>query len=140
LGGDADVTFWDAIKTCFTKYVDFKGRASRPEYWWFFLSFAVLYFAAAIIGGTNESGFGPLSALVLLAYILPLLAAAVRRLHDTGRSGWWYFISLIPLVGSIILLVFLASAGQPGVNQYGPPPGASPTPGGMMPPPPPPPA
>jgi uncharacterized membrane protein YhaH (DUF805 family) len=139
LGGDADVTFWDAITTCFTKYVDFKGRASRPEYWWFFLSFIILYFAAAIIGGgAGKSGFGALVGLVFLVYILPLLAAAVRRLHDTGRSGWWYFISLIPLVGSVILLVFLASMGQPGVNQYGPPPGGSPTLGGIMPPPPPP--
>ena len=77
--------------------------------------------------------------LVALAYFLPLLAAAVRRLHDTGRSGWWYLIVLIPLVGLIILIVFLATEGNSGSNAYGSPPGDSPALGsGTVPPPPPP--
>ena len=91
------MSFGDSIKTCFTKYVDFKGRASRPEYWWFFLSYIVLYFVFLAIR------VPAVAYLVALAYFLPLLAAAVRRLHDTGRSGWWYLIVLIPLVGLIIL-------------------------------------
>ena len=133
------MSFVDAVKTCFTKYVDFTGRASRPEYWWFFLSLIVAYVAAGLIAEASN-GLEFLIFLVWLGYILPLLAAAVRRLHDTGRSGWWYFIALVPFVGAIILIVFLASAGNPGVNGYGSPPGGMPTSGGMIPPPPPPPA
>jgi uncharacterized membrane protein YhaH (DUF805 family) len=127
------VSFGDSIKTCFTKYVDFKGRASRPEYWWFFLSYIVLYVIFLAIR------VPALAILIALAYLLPLLAAAVRRLHDTGRSGWWYLIALVPLVGAIILIVYLASVGNPGSNAYGPPPGGSMELGsGMVPPPPPP--
>ncbi len=127
------MSFGDSIKICFTKYVDFKGRASRPEYWWFFLSYIVLYtvfFAIRVPA---------LAYLVALVYFLPLLAAAVRRLHDTGRSGWWYLIVLIPLVGLIILIVFLATEGNAGANAYGSPPGDAPALGsGTVPPPPPP--
>jgi uncharacterized membrane protein YhaH (DUF805 family) len=127
--------FGDAVRTCFQKYVEFKGRASRPEYWWFFLSYAIVYVVGLIIV-SSVKGLAFLLWIVLLAYFLPLLAAAVRRLHDTGRSGWWYLIALIPLVGFIILIVFLAGEGQPGSNEYGPPPGMA---GGALPSPPPPP-
>lgn len=137
-----EMSFGDAVKTCFTKYVDFKGRASRPEYWWFFLSYVVVYVLAGIIGAAVKSAF-LIIILAALVYILPLLSAAVRRLHDTGRSGWWYFISFVPLVGFIILIVFLATEGNPGPNQYGAPPGGSAMGGaalgGGTPPPPPPP-
>lgn len=127
------MSFVDSIKTCFTKYVDFKGRASRPEYWWFFLSYIVLYVIFLAIK------VPAIAYLIALAYFLPLLAAAVRRLHDTGRSGWWYLIGLVPFVGIIILIVFLASQGNPGANAYGSPPGDSPQLGsGIVPPPPPP--
>jgi uncharacterized membrane protein YhaH (DUF805 family) len=129
--------FGDAVKTCFTKYVEFSGRASRPEYWWFFLSYVIVYVAALIIGGAIE--VPALVFIALLAYFLPLLSAAVRRLHDTGRSGWWYLIGLVPLVGVIILIVFLAGEGNPGQNEYGPPPGGAAM-GGATPPPPPPPS
>jgi uncharacterized membrane protein YhaH (DUF805 family) len=125
------VGFGDAVKTCFSKYVDFKGRASRPEYWWFFLSYVIVYAVGLILTGMSRS-LVFLLWLALLAYLLPLLAAAVRRLHDTGRSGWWYFIVLIPLAGPIILIVLLAGEGQGMANQYGPPPGMS----GTLPPPP----
>ena len=127
--------FGDAVRTCFQKYVEFKGRASRPEYWWFFLSYAIVYVVGLIIV-SSVKGLAFLLWIVLLAYFLPLLAAAVRRLHDTGRSGWWYLIALIPIVGFIILIVFLAAEGQPGSNQYGAPPGMA---GGALPSPPPPP-
>ncbi len=127
------MSFVDSIKICFTKYVDFKGRASRPEYWWFFLSYIVLYVIFLAIK------VPAIAILIALAYFLPLLAAAVRRLHDTGRSGWWYLIGLVPFVGIIILIVFLASEGNPGQNAYGLPPGGSAALGsGMVPPPPPP--
>jgi uncharacterized membrane protein YhaH (DUF805 family) len=124
--------FGDAIKTCFTKYAEFKGRASRPEYWWFFLSYVILYVVAYLLMSASRS-FQILLWIVVLAYFLPLLAAGVRRLHDTGKSGWWYFIVLVPLVGWIILLVLLAGEGQPVPNEYGPPPGFT---EGTLPPPP----
>ena len=132
------MSFGDAVRTCFSKYADGKGRAGRPEYWWFFLSYIIVYIVALIIGGAIKASW--LVFIALLVYIVPLIAAAVRRLHDTGRSGWWYLISLIPLVGTIILIVFLASEGNPGPNEYGPPPGMAALPGTGAPPPPPPPA
>jgi uncharacterized membrane protein YhaH (DUF805 family) len=131
------MSFGDAVRTCFSKYADGKGRAGRPEYWWFFLSYILVYIVAAIIGGALKASW--IVFIALLVYIVPLITAAVRRLHDTGRSGWWYFISLIPLVGTIILIVFLATEGNPGPNEYGPPPGGvTALPGGAPPPPPPP--
>ena len=131
------MSFGDAVRTCFSKYADGKGRAGRPEYWWFFLSYVIVYVVAAIIGGAVKATW--LVWIPLLAYLVPLIAAAVRRLHDTGRSGWWYLIGLVPFVGFIILIVFLASQGNPGPNEYGPPPGGvTALPGGAPPPPPPP--
>lgn len=130
------MSFGDAVKTCFTKYVDFQGRASRAEYWWFFLSYVLVYIVLGIIATTAKA---PILLLALLVYLLPLISAAVRRLHDTGRSGWWYFISLVPLVGFIILIVFLVTEGQAGPNQYGAPPGGAALAAGGPPPPPPPP-
>jgi uncharacterized membrane protein YhaH (DUF805 family) len=115
--------FGDAVKTCFSKYAEFKGRASRAEYWWFFLSYIIVYVALAIVAAAAR-GLSFLLWIAIVAYIIPLIAAAVRRLHDTGKSGWWYFIGLIPLVGFIILIVMLAAEGQPGPNEYGPPPGS----------------
>ena len=95
------MNFQDAVKTCLTKYVDFSGRASRPEYWWF----ALFIFAVSIV----LSLFSDLLSLVFaLGTLLPSLAAAVRRLHDTERSGWWVLISLVPFVGWIVLIVLLA--------------------------------
>jgi uncharacterized membrane protein YhaH (DUF805 family) len=124
--------FGDAVKTCFTKYADFKGRASRPEYWWFFLSYVIVYVVTLLLASASR-GLYALVWIAALAYFLPLLAAAVRRLHDTGRSGWWYLIVLVPIIGWIILLVLLAGEGQPTPNEYGPPPGFT---GGTLPPPP----
>jgi uncharacterized membrane protein YhaH (DUF805 family) len=95
------MTFQDSIRTCFSKYADFSGRASRSEYWWFFLFLVIVYCVAAVIG--NVAYY-----LVALGTLLPSLAAAVRRLRDSGRSGWWVLIGLVPLVGGIILLVLLA--------------------------------
>ncbi len=109
------MNFQDSIKTCFTKYVDFKGRASRSEYWWFLLLYAIVVFVASII---NEN----LPILVMLGFMLPLIAAGVRRLHDTNRTGWLYLLCLIPLIGAIILIVFFVQEGTPGPNLYGNPP------------------
>jgi uncharacterized membrane protein YhaH (DUF805 family) len=133
------MSFGQAITTCFRKYADFKGRASRPEYWWFLLSFVLAYLGVSIIGaGLGEDAAGGLLILLILGYLIPLLAAAVRRLHDTGRSGWYYFVGVIPLVGGFILLFLLAGMGESGSNMYGPPPGGPALPALQVPPPPPP--
>jgi uncharacterized membrane protein YhaH (DUF805 family) len=103
--------FVDAIKICFSKYVDFNGRASRPEYWWFFLfSFIVSILTMAL----------PIVSLIAaLAFFLPSLAVAVRRLHDIDKSGWWLLLLLLPLVGFIVLIVFLCQGGTQGQNRFG---------------------
>lgn len=105
------------------KYAVSRGRARRKEYWYFvlfnFLISLVLGFIDGFLGLTAEgSGFGVLSGIYSLAVFVPGIAVAVRRLHDTGRSGWWMLIGLIPIVGAIILLVFFVSGSQPGKNQY----------------------
>jgi uncharacterized membrane protein YhaH (DUF805 family) len=128
------MTFVEAIKTGLSKFVTWKGRASRSEFWFFFLfAFACMIVATVIdkilgtsfktvnpITGLEQSaGYGYVYGLVALVLLLPNLAVMVRRLHDTGRSGWWYWIALIPLVGAILLLVWFATKGTTGGNQYG---------------------
>jgi|SRR5690242_3613680 uncharacterized membrane protein YhaH (DUF805 family) len=123
------MSFQDAVRTCLQqKYVDFSGRARRSEYWFFVLFYVIVRFVANIIDsiiGTRgfAGGNGLLGVLVGLALLLPGLSVGVRRLHDTGRSGWWILIALIPLVGVIVLLVFLIQDSH-GDNQYGPSPKA----------------
>lgn len=110
---------------CIKKYVNFSGRASRKEYWMFFLFNILFSFAAVIIDvlfGTLEDGLGVFSCIYSLAVFLPGLAVTVRRLHDINRSGFAIFISLIPLIGGIILLVWMVSEGNVGENNYGPEP------------------
>ena len=105
-------------------YVNFQGRARRKAFWMFALfniiAIVVLASLEGLVGLRDNGGYGILSGLYSLAVILPALALAVRRLHDTGRSGWWILIGLIPLVGPIVLLVFYVQDSQPGANQYGP--------------------
>jgi uncharacterized membrane protein YhaH (DUF805 family) len=112
------------------KYVDFSGRARRKEFWMFVLINTVISIVLSIvdfiIGTYNQSvGLGLLSGIYFLAVLLPSLAVTVRRLHDTDRSGWWIFISLLPVAGGIILIVFNAHEGTSGDNKYGPDPKAA---------------
>jgi len=153
------MSFTEAIKTCFRKYAGFRGRASRPEFWWFvlfsyvvFLILVIVPFAALTQGSPADQPFdesdgdvaGVVFALVIglaaLGLLVPYLAAGIRRLHDTGKSGWWWLITLVPF-GSIVLIVFLATEGDRGWNRYGGPPGIeiapAPPPGSLPPPPPP---
>lgn len=110
------------------QYAEFEGRARRKEYWMFalvhFLIIMALQAGMVMLGGMNpESSIGlvimSLLGLYSLAVFIPSLAVTVRRLHDTGRSGWWFFISFIPIIGTIALIVFLVQDSQPGANQYG---------------------
>lgn len=112
--------FADAIRSVFSKYVVFSGRARRSEFWWFALFTLILYIVAGIID--KAIGNPILVVIVALALLLPSLAVTFRRLHDTGRSGWWILISLVPFIGGIILLVFECQDSQPGANAYGPSP------------------
>jgi uncharacterized membrane protein YhaH (DUF805 family) len=114
--------FGDAIKTCFRKYAVFKGRARRPEYWWWTLFNLLLSVALALADWAIAGVNGPevLSNLANLALFLPSLAVGVRRLHDTDRSGWWILLWLIPLIGWIIIIVFLCQRGTEGANRFGP--------------------
>ena len=98
------MNFQDSIKVCFTKYADFTGRASRPEYWWFALFIILASIATSMVSPL-------LSGVFSLATLLPSIAAATRRLHDTNRSGWWQLIWLVPIIGWIVLIVFLAQEG-----------------------------
>ncbi len=102
----------------FERYAQFEGRAGRAEYWWFVLADILLSIAVSILAGAADI-FAILSLVISLALLVPSLAVAIRRLHDTSRSGWWILISLVPFVGWIILIVFLASEGTPGSNEYG---------------------
>lgn len=104
------------------KYAVFSGRAQRAEYWYFVLFSAIIYIVLSIISLaiSKSSPFPILGSLYSLAVLIPSFAVFIRRLHDTNHSGWWWFIGLIPLVGVIILLVFLIRDSQPGDNQYGP--------------------
>jgi uncharacterized membrane protein YhaH (DUF805 family) len=111
------------------KYADFSGRARRKEYWFFVLFYIIILIALMILDGfvgTNiaGAGFGILTGIYMLAVLIPGIAVSVRRLHDTGRSGWWLLIDLVPLVGAIVLLVFMVIDSQPGQNAYGPSPKA----------------
>lgn len=112
------MSFTDAVKTCFTKYCDFGGRARRSEYWYFFLFNFVVSGVLSYLA-RNSSFMSTLSGLYGLAVLLPGLGVAVRRMHDIGKTGWYLLMSLIPIVGAIIVIVKLAQEGQPGSNQYG---------------------
>ncbi|MET9319658.1 DUF805 domain-containing protein [Streptomyces sp. NPDC003038] len=105
------------------KYADFSGRARRQEFWMFFLCNLAVTVVLAIIDAALGTGF-LIVGLYGLATFIPNLALAVRRLHDQGKSGWWYFVSLVPFVGFIWILVLMATAGQQQPNEYGPDPKA----------------
>jgi uncharacterized membrane protein YhaH (DUF805 family) len=123
------MSFVTAVRSVLSKYVEFGGRARRAEYWWFVLFSILVGIVASILDmalgmdfeGSVMSG-GLFNLIANLALLLPSLAVAVRRLHDTDRSGWWILIVLIPLIGAIVLLVFFVQDGTPGPNRFGPSP------------------
>jgi uncharacterized membrane protein YhaH (DUF805 family) len=112
--------FGDAVSTCFAKYATFSGRAIRPEYWYWILFNILVSIGLAIIGLIVEPNVGNiLSGLFDLAVLIPGIAVACRRLHDTDRSGWWQLLGFVPVVGWIILLVWFCQPGTPGTNRFG---------------------
>jgi uncharacterized membrane protein YhaH (DUF805 family) len=106
------------------KYAVFSGRARRKEYWYFvlfnFIISIILSILDLVLGTFSpEVGMGILGGLYFLGVLIPSFAVTVRRLHDRDRSGWWVLIGLIPLLGLIVLLVFMLQNSTPGQNQYG---------------------
>jgi len=110
------MNFGQAISVCLQKkYVDFSGRASRPEFWWFFLFQVLALLVASVIHQV-------VYFVVALALFLPAIGVGVRRLHDVGRSGWWLLLHFVPLIGSLVLLYWGVQPSQPAANEYGEPP------------------
>jgi uncharacterized membrane protein YhaH (DUF805 family) len=116
--------FMEAISAGFRNYVNFSPRAARWEFWyWVLFSFLAQIVAGIIdVAIFGTAGAQPISSLLSLALLLPGLAVAIRRLHDTDRSGWWVLLFLIPLVGAIILIIWYCQRGTPGPNRFGPDP------------------
>ncbi|MBE3640488.1 DUF805 domain-containing protein [Mangrovicoccus sp. HB182678] len=113
-------------KAVLRNYATFAGRAGRAEFWWYCLAVFLLnilvnladaFLVSPLLGLPGQAGL--LSAILGLALILPGLAITTRRLHDTGRTGWWQLLWLLPLIGFIILLVFCARRGEAGPNRFG---------------------
>ncbi len=100
------------------KYVEFNGRARRQEYWMFFLFNLIFAIVLIVLDAVIGTG-GILNIVYSLAVFIPGIAVTVRRLHDTDRSGWWFLIAFVPLIGFIVLLVFMVMEGQQSSNQYG---------------------
>lgn len=109
-----------SVATCLTRYAHFRGRASRSEFWWFFLFVVVVSWVAAVLDSQWMSGWsagpfavtGPFGAVTNLLVLLPSLAVGARRLHDTGRTGWWQLLLVIPCVGLLLLAIFWCLPGR----------------------------
>jgi len=123
------MSFATAVKSFWSNYTNFKGRARRSEYWFIQLfliatNIAVAVVDLALMNGDVQrfianGGGGIVGLIWILATIVPALAVLIRRLHDTNRSGWWALIGLIPVAGAIVLLVFTVEDSNKGVNKYG---------------------
>ena len=117
------MTFTNAIFAGFRNYAKFNGRATRPEYWWFYLfNFLVTNFVT-VLGRMVHPSLLLLNLVVALGLLLPMLSVGVRRLHDTNRSGWWLLLTFT-IIGIIPLVIWLASRGDEGDNRFGLPPAA----------------
>ena len=106
------------------KYATFSGRAQRAEYWFFFLFNLIISIVLVVLDGVlgtlnMEIGYGILSGIYSLGVLIPSIAVSIRRLHDTERTGWWLLIVLIPIIGPLVILVFMILDSKPGTNQYG---------------------
>ena len=109
------MNFLESIQTCYKKFFDFSGRASKSEYWWFQLYNAIIYVLTFVFQGDLALLF----SILVIANIIPTYAAAVRRIHDSDKSGWMVLIALIPLIG-LYVIVLLLQDGSKGKNRFGP--------------------
>ena len=112
------------VKTVFRKYATFQGRAQRAEYWYFVLFYVIVYMVLGFLDGSlsrpaEEPSWGLLSGVFALATLVPSIAVSVRRLHDTNRSGWWMLVMFVPLIGQLVMLIFMVLDGTPGDNRFG---------------------
>ena len=133
------VGFMDAVKKAFAGYCDYASRSRRSEYWFFVLFDVLVIFVVGLIFGVifGYIGIGQVASAIVaivelvlfFGFMLPL---SVRRLHDTGKSGWFILLGLIPFVGGIILLIFFCMDSQPETNEYGPSPKYSGSPGNVI--------
>ena len=116
--------FQTSIKTCFNKYADFSGRASRSEFWFFVLFGLIGGLITAVIDtmilGYPFENYGPTSIIFQIVIFIPSLAVGARRLHDINRSGWWQLITLT-IIGIILLIIWWATVGESKKNNYGNP-------------------
>ena len=116
------MNFQEAVRSGFTNYANFRGRACRSEFWWwqlFLVLAGIVVEVLDLLVNSNVLGGSPLATLFWLATIIPDLAVTVRRLHDTDSSGWWIFLGLIPLIGIIVLIVWWCQQGSKGYNRFG---------------------
>ena len=118
--GDS-MNFMTAVKTCFSNYVTFSGRASRSEFWYFFLFMVIGSIVTIMLDGAIFAGkmYDPFNSIFGLVTFIPSVAVSVRRLHDTDRSGWWYLLHLVLVIGTIVLIVWFCKAGNSGANRFG---------------------
>lgn len=105
------MTFFESVETCLSKFVTFTGRATRSEYWWFYLACMIVSYAVGFLDGLMD-GSGVMSTIVALVFCIPIIAAGIRRMHDTGHCGWFI---LIPIYN----LVLLCIKGEEHANKYG---------------------
>ena len=116
--------FQTSIKTCFKKYADFSGRASRSEFWWFELFLWIAMIVAAIIDtmmlGYSFEDYGPIYIIYMVVTFLPAIAVGARRLHDINKSGWWQLI-VFTIIGIILLIIWWATVGESKKNNHGNP-------------------
>jgi len=111
------MNFIESIQTCYKKFFDFSGRASKSEYWWFQLYNVIIYVLTFVF----QADLTLLFSIVVIANIIPNYAAAVRRIHDSDKSGWMVLIAVIPLIG-LYIFVLLLQDGSKGKNRFGPKP------------------
>jgi len=114
------MNFGQAISSGFSNYVNFSDRACRSKYWYWFLFVVLGQFVTAIVD--SVIGFQLTTGIFSLVVLLPGIAVGVRRLHDLDRTGWWLLLAFVPLIGTIILIVWFCTRGTPGANRFGPDP------------------
>ena len=122
------MNFIESIQTCYKKTFNFKGRASKSEFWWFYLYDAIIYVAGEMAWKTDSNDnyiysdgivtLGIILTILFFINVIPAAAVGVRRLHDTNRSGWWYLLFAVPLI-ILVGLYFCTNDGSKGQNRFG---------------------